>query len=59
MTENKFNKYCVDCTKNKTTYLVVNFGIFVCDQCAYLHYRNFPNQKHYLKEVLTELYDPH
>jgi hypothetical protein len=56
---NKFNKYCVDCLKNKTAYLIVQYGIFVCEECAFHHYKNFPNQKHYLKEIYTELYDPY
>jgi hypothetical protein len=42
VTENKFNKFCVDCMKNKTSYYVMNFGIFVCESCAFQHYKWFP-----------------
>ena len=29
--DNKFNNFCVDCMKNKTSYIVLNFGVFVCE----------------------------
>jgi len=59
VTDNKFNKYCVDCMKDRTTYLITNYGIFVCENCAFQHYRNFPQQKHYLKHLYTEVFDPY
>ena len=59
VSENKFNKYCVDCLKNRTAYVVINWGLFVCPECAYHHSKNFPMQNHYLKEIFAELYDPY
>jgi len=43
--------------RDKTSYIVVNYGIFICENCAFHHYRNFPLQKHYLKEIFTETFD--
>ena len=44
--------------KNKTSYFVVNCGVFVCEECAGLHNHFFPMGKHYLKEMFTEHWDP-
>ncbi len=45
--------------KNKTTFCVLNYGIFICESCALLHWKNNPMQKHYLKDVWNEHWDPH
>ena len=32
-----FNKYCIDCTKNRTSHFIVWTGTFVCRKCAQQH----------------------
>ena len=32
-----FNKYCIDCTKNRTSHFIVWTGTFVCRKCANQH----------------------
>ena len=51
--------FCVDCMKHKTAYCVLTYGIFICEQCAFLHFKNAPMQKHYLKDIWQEHWDPH
>jgi len=59
MTENPFNKYCIDCKKKKTTHCLIWLGTFVCEGCAVNHI-NLPNgcqSKSYVKDVFNENWD--
>ena len=59
MTGNPFNKYCIDCKKNKTTHFLVWLGSFVCEPCSVEHL-NMPNgcmSKTYAKKVYNEQWD--
>ena len=57
--DNAFNNWCVDCHKAPSRFFVLNMGVFVCAECASEHASQFPYQKHYLKALDTEHYDPH
>lgn len=59
MCEESFNAYCVDCTKSQSTHFILNYGIFVCEDCAKAHNAYFPCGKHYIKDALNEYWDPH
>ena len=37
MEGNPFNKYCIDCKKKKTTHFIVQYGLFICQECASIH----------------------
>lgn len=52
------NDTCVDCCTNQSTYFVMNFGIFICENCAAQHAHYFPCSRHYMKEIFTETWDP-
>ena len=59
MKGNPFNKYCLDCKKKKTTHFLVEYGIFVCKDCAHLHQKanNFAISNLNVKHVLKEHWD--
>jgi len=58
MTNNPYNKYCLDCRKNQTTHFLTWLGIFVCGECAEEHRVTFGgNQYTYVKDVLNEHWD--
>lgn len=59
MSENPFNKYCIDCKKNRTTHFLVWLGIFTCESCSLAHL-NLPRgaqSKSYVKNVFNEQWD--
>jgi hypothetical protein len=37
MTGNPYNKYCIDCKKKRTSHFLVQYGLFVCEDCAHIH----------------------
>ena len=53
-----YNNWCVDCHQAPSRFFVLNLGVFVCAECAGEHARLFPYQKHYLKALEAEHYDP-
>lgn len=57
--QNPKNNICVDCGQDCVTYFIVNLAVFVCEKCAFQHWQHFPLQKHYLKELDTEVFDPY
>lgn len=59
MTGSPFNKYCIDCKRNKTTHALVWLGIFVCESCSVKHL-NLPNASQsriFVKNALKEHWD--
>jgi hypothetical protein len=59
MSENPFNKYCIDCKKNRTTHFLLWLGTFVCESCS-INHLNLPNgrqSKSYVKNVFKEQWD--
>ena len=55
-----FNKFCIDCKKNKTTHALIWLGTFVCGQCAQNHLAYLANGQQsqvYCKEVHKEQWD--
>jgi hypothetical protein len=59
MTGNPFNKYCIDCKKNKTTHCLIWLGSFVCEGCA-INHLNLPNgsmSRCYVKDCFNEQWD--
>lgn len=55
---NPYNKYCIDCKKNKTTHAIIWLGAFVCEECANMHKDLFGgNQYSYVKNVYKENWD--
>lgn len=53
-----FNRYCVDCKKNKSTHALLWVGIYVCQSCADVHKVTFGGNKEVLaKHVLKEQWD--
>ena len=37
MTGNPYNKYCIDCKKKRTSHFLIQYGLFVCADCAQIH----------------------
>ena len=56
--ENAYNAYCVDCFRNQACYFECNFGIFICEPCASIHFNSNSMGKRYLKQIYTEQWDP-
>ena len=59
MTGSPFNKYCIDCKRNKTTHALIWLGIFVCEGCSIQHL-NLPNgcqSRMFVKDALKEHWD--
>jgi hypothetical protein len=52
--EDPFNKYCIDCKKNTSTHVLVNYGAFVCGRCAEVHRHTFGFFNSYPKDLLME-----
>ena len=59
MTDNQYNAYCIDCTKNQSTHANISYGTFICGSCAATHIQAFGMHKHYIKEIFNELWDSH
>ena len=53
------NSKCADCGDKESKYFLLTFATFVCDFCALEHYRLFPVNEHYVKNIVDELYDPY
>ena len=45
--------------RNQSTYFELKHGVFICEACAGWHNQIFPYNKHYLKEIYTEVWDPY
>ena len=56
---NKFNEYCVDCMKSKSTHCNITFGTLICLECAKWHWTHFTMNEHYIKPIFTEMWDSH
>ena len=59
LSENPFNKYCIDCKKNKTTHFLVWLGSFVCESCSIEHL-NLPygsQSRTMVKNILNDHWD--
>lgn len=37
----------------------MKFGIFICESCAFQHMKAFAPNRHYLKDIWNEHWDPH
>lgn len=59
VTNNQFNAYCIDCYQRQSTHANITHGTFICEPCAQVHLMYFGMHKHYIKEIFTELWDPH
>merc|ERR1740139_152791 len=55
---NKFNIFCVDCQKNKSTHANITYGTFICHDCAKQHWGIFTMNQHYIKPI-NEMWDSH
>ena len=51
----KFNNICFDCEKEKTHYISINYGIFICKSCAEYHFLFLKDKSHILKKDLKSL----
>lgn len=56
---NPFNKYCIDCKKKKTSHFLVQYGLFVCQDCANVHAQmnQYAQSRLQIKHVLHEHWD--
>lgn len=59
VTNNQFNAYCIDCYQRQSTHANISYGTFICEVCAQIHLTMFGMQKHYIKEIFYEFWDPH
>ena len=59
VTNNQFNAYCIDCQQRQSSHANIAYGTFICEVCAQVHLMYFGMHKHYIKEIFSELWDPH
>lgn len=59
MEGNPFNKYCIDCKKKRTSHFLVQYGLFVCQDCANIHNQmnGYQLSKLQIKHVYYEHWD--
>jgi len=53
----EYNKFCVDCLHTASTHANINFGTFICENCAHTHRQTFGMSKSYVKTLFTEQWD--
>lgn len=53
----KDNKNCLDCNKQNPTYISINNGVFICDECALIHINKLGNKLSYIKPNLFNKLD--
>ena len=51
----KLNNICFDCEKEKTDYISINYGIFICKSCAEYHFLFLKDKSCILKNNLKSL----
>jgi len=51
----KLNNICFDCEKEKTDYISINYGIFICKSCAEYHFLFLKDKSCILKKDLRSL----
>ena len=54
-----YNKFCIDCNRNESTHASITYGVFVCEECANSHLKEFGMDKSYIKSVTGEMWDPY
>jgi len=47
----------VDCHHNESTHCAVNFGIFLCEECAQEHLKVLGMEHSYIKELFSDHWD--
>jgi len=41
ITEDRYNAWCVDCQRNRSSHCNVSFGTFLCSDCAAIHRQTY------------------
>ncbi len=58
LTDDAFNKFCIDCQLKQSTHALLAYGIFVCKDCANEHIKVFHGKgRSQVKEIFTEQWD--
>ena len=57
VTNNLYNKYCIDCNERESEYCCVTVGIFLCEECAKVHKEVLTRQDSYIKSCEMEHWD--
>jgi ADP-ribosylation factor GTPase-activating protein 1 len=52
-----YNKFCIDCNRNESTYANITYGTFICGDCAQVHIKNIGTDKHYIKPIFGDAWD--
>jgi threonyl-tRNA synthetase len=55
--KDSYNKFCIDCNKNESTHASVTYGVFICEECAQTHIKEFGMENSYVKSLFGELWD--
>lgn len=60
LTQDPYNKFCVDCHHNISSKVCLTFGIFVCQACAHIHEVLFKGRSYsQIKDIFGEQWDDH
>ena len=57
ISEDRYNAWCIDCQRNRSSHCNVTFGTFVCTDCANTHRETYPMHECYIKPIFGECWD--
>ena len=57
ISEDRYNAWCIDCQRNRSSHCNVTFGTFLCSDCAATHRQTYPMHECYIKQVFGECWD--
>ena len=55
--DDRFNAFCIDCQRNRSSHCNVSFGTFICSDCAQQHREIFGMHECYIKQIFSESWD--
>lgn len=55
--DDRYNAFCIDCQRNRSSHCNISFGTFLCSDCANVHRENFAFHESYIKQVFAESWD--
>ena len=55
--DDRYNAFCIDCQRNRSSYCNIAFGTFICTDCANEHKKLFAPHECYIKQIFQECWD--
>ena len=55
--DDRYNAFCIDCQRNRSSHCNISFGTFLCSDCAMMHKRTFAAHECYIKQIFSESWD--